>query len=98
MALCVEQLNAAGIAAAVANDGASVLREHRWSSALVEDETGFPFKGLPFSFADGPPEIDLEVHPLGADTAHVLRTIAGYSEAEVRELIRSGVAEGPDRE
>ncbi|HXH21586.1 MAG TPA: CoA transferase [Dehalococcoidia bacterium] len=92
------KLQARGIAAHVVSDAADVVNdEHLWSRryfATVERS----FTGKPELYAHagpawgGGPLVPLqEAHPLGADTAVILREIGGYSDEEVAEFARADV-------
>jgi crotonobetainyl-CoA:carnitine CoA-transferase CaiB-like acyl-CoA transferase len=92
---CVRVLTEAGIAAAPALDGASLL-EHRgnlWDDALIRCESGEFLKGFPFQLAETPLAVQRDAPRIGADTAEVLSRVGGYSADEIAALARAGAIE-----
>lgn len=67
-----------------------VVHERRMVEQVAHpaDGTAVPMLGNPFKFADAPSLAYPPVH--GADTARVLREVAGYSAARIDALLQSG--------
>lgn len=91
----VRDLHKAGIAAAVSRRGEDVLAAAEWSSAVERAPDGLPLKGAPFRMDAGPPPLTA-APDFGEDSVAILRDVAGYSPAQIAELLRKGVIEAPD--
>lgn len=92
---CVEALTAAGIAAAPAHDGRSLLRDRGrlWGMAVENADDGELLKGFPFQWRESPLSIRRDAPEIGADTIDVLERVGGYSRAEIDAMAKAGIIE-----
>ncbi len=86
-------LSAAGIAAAPVRDGADIARpDPRFPAAgLLGTQDGALVKGYPFRLDEAMHAATGEAPAIGADTAEILRTIAGYDEDAIAGLEARGI-------
>ena len=87
-----------GIAAAVVLDGKGVMatQGRSWGMAMRRLADGALVKGHVFADEAAPARIGGAAPPLGTNTRDVLMRVAGYSDAQVRELARDGIIETLD--
>ena len=85
-------LRARGIAAALCNDGADLLRDTVLAGVtLVRDARGGLVKGLPYSLDGRGITIERPAPDLGQHTEEVLRALLGSDDARLRRLADAGV-------
>ena len=91
----VEQLRAAGIAAALACNGVQVLEERGkgWSYGVTALPDGEVVKGFPFQLDTTPLRVESTAPAVGANTREVLAEIAGYSADEITAMAKAGIIE-----
>jgi crotonobetainyl-CoA:carnitine CoA-transferase CaiB-like acyl-CoA transferase len=88
----VADLLAKGIAAALCNDGADLLRDKALAGVtLVHDERGGLVKGLPYRLDGKGIAIECAAPDLGQHTAEVLRALLGYNDERLDALAAAGV-------
>jgi crotonobetainyl-CoA:carnitine CoA-transferase CaiB-like acyl-CoA transferase len=85
-------LSAAGLAAAPALDGASLIRERQLAGqTLVWRGNGEIVKGRPYSFDGAQLNISRDAPDLGQHTREVLSEVLGLDESAIRHLARLSV-------
>jgi len=85
-------LSAAGLAAALVSDGASLIRDRRLAGeTLIWCENGEIVKGRPYSFDDAPLNISRDAPDLGQHTREVLSEVLGLDETAIQHLAELGV-------
>ena len=88
----VFSLTSAGLAAAVANDGATLARERQLAgNTLVWRQSGEMVKGQPYTFGGQVLNVERDAPNLGEHTEQVLKNILGLDEAAINRLAALGV-------
>ena len=88
----VAALQARGIAAARCNDGADLLRDKALAGVtLARNGRGGLVKGLPYRLDGQSIAIERTAPDLGQHTEEVLRSLLGYTDADLEKLAAAGV-------
>lgn len=94
----VAALLATGIAAAVVRGGNDLGDRATpcWQHAFAEAPDGALIKSLPFEIDSAPFTMSYDAPAVGQHTTAVLRDVAGYEEAQIRDLAARGIIECRD--